>query len=273
MAQSPLNPPLYIHNQGQGRDIVLLHGWGVNSAVFSPLADELQALHCRVHLVDLPGFGDSASVENNLDTWVQTLIEQLPERAIWMGWSLGGLLATHIANQFPQHVSALVTIASSPCFMAREASDNQAAWAGIPPKVLHQFSSLLVNDPVKTIEQFLAIQAMGSPHAKADIKRIKQLVLAKPHADVSALTFGLSLLATLDLRPQQGNIHQPWLRIWGKLDCLVPRKIIRQLHQASNISDVIINKASHAPFISHKEEFNQQLTDWLTQKALIKTTT
>ena len=43
---------------GQGPDLVLLHGWGMNGAVWHGIAQELAA-HYRLHLVDLPGFGNS----------------------------------------------------------------------------------------------------------------------------------------------------------------------------------------------------------------------
>ncbi|MCP5077676.1 MAG: alpha/beta fold hydrolase, partial [Psychromonas sp.] len=46
---------------GQGKDLVLLHGWGVNSAVWQPVV-ELLGKHFRLHLIDLPGFGESKAV-------------------------------------------------------------------------------------------------------------------------------------------------------------------------------------------------------------------
>ncbi|MGL6118711.1 alpha/beta fold hydrolase, partial [Plesiomonas sp.] len=50
---------LYWQQQGQGeRDIVLLHGWGLNAEVWQPLVAELSS-HYRVHTVDLPGYGRS----------------------------------------------------------------------------------------------------------------------------------------------------------------------------------------------------------------------
>ncbi|MGL5393791.1 MAG: alpha/beta fold hydrolase, partial [Shewanella sp.] len=108
----------------------MIHGWGVNSAVFTPLHEQLSEY--RVHYVDLPGFGLSLPIKGDLSSWVDALINRLPANAIWAGWSLGGLVATQAAISYPSHVRGLVTIASSPCFMAREAE----AWPGIPPQVL-----------------------------------------------------------------------------------------------------------------------------------------
>lgn len=134
----PTNPVnLHIETRGKGPDLVMLHGWGVNSTVFTPLYESLSQY--RVHYVDLPGFGLSQSVEGDIGAWVDILVQSLPANAIWAGWSLGGLVATQAALSYPSYIKGLITIASSPCFMARE----DKAWPGIPPHVLSQFSEQL----------------------------------------------------------------------------------------------------------------------------------
>lgn len=61
----PTNPVnLHIETRGKGPDLVMLHGWGVNSTVFTPLYESLSQY--RVHYVDLPGFGHSQMVEGSL---------------------------------------------------------------------------------------------------------------------------------------------------------------------------------------------------------------
>jgi pimeloyl-[acyl-carrier protein] methyl ester esterase len=263
-------PALHIDTVGsQGQDIVLLHGWGVNNQVFSPLKNALHQY--RVHYVDLPGFGLSPNIDGDITQWSQALAEQLPQQAIWIGWSLGGLIASQIAIDYPESVAALVTIASSPCFMARESvmahekDDSTLSWAGIQPDVLAQFSSQLSRDLSRTVERFLAIQAMGSDNPKSDIQQIKSLVLSKPLPTQQGLSQGLDMLAQVDLRATITQIQQPWLRIWGKLDSLVPRKIISSLPSSDNIEDVLLHKASHAPFISHPDAFLNHLLPWITK--------
>ena len=104
---------------------------------------------------------------------------------------------------------------------------------------------------------------MGSQTAKGDIKQLREWVLAKPQAQFTALQQGLAMLADIDLREQTSNIKQPWLRIWGKLDGLVPRRVIKLMPVMENTQDTILAKASHAPFISHTEEFVTCLQEWL----------
>ncbi|WP_299571278.1 pimeloyl-ACP methyl ester esterase BioH [uncultured Shewanella sp.] len=260
-------PKLDAHIIGEGQDLILLHGWGVNSAVFHPLQTALSEY--RVHYVDLPGFGNSKENSGDISAWAAQLSAQLPKNAIWLGWSLGGLVASQIAINHPESVKALITVASSPCFMAQEAKTDseQVTWPGIAPKVLAQFSTQLNVNLAKTVERFLAIQAMGSDSAKDDIVTIKKLVLAKPLPSQSVLDQGLSMLRTVDLRDQLHLIEQPWLRIWGKCDSLVPKKIPTILPQVTNTTDVIHNKASHAPFISHPQAFLDELLPWIKKQA------
>ncbi|PJA42606.1 MAG: pimeloyl-[acyl-carrier protein] methyl ester esterase, partial [Lysobacterales bacterium CG_4_9_14_3_um_filter_62_6] len=86
---------MYIQTLGNGPDLLLIHGWAMHGGIFHPLAERLADNH-RVHVVDLPGHGrsrvDSAAFE--LTAIVERLTQALPP-AVWIGWSLGGLLAIH----------------------------------------------------------------------------------------------------------------------------------------------------------------------------------
>ena len=50
---------MFIKQMGQGPDLVMLHGWSMHSGVWQPLA-ELLAKQFTLHLIDLPGHGQSA---------------------------------------------------------------------------------------------------------------------------------------------------------------------------------------------------------------------
>ena len=259
------SPQIHIDIQGSGADVIFLHGWGMNSGVYESLKPALQEY--RVHFVDLPGFGHSAPVAGDIHAWAEALVKALPKNAIWLGWSLGGLVASYIAIHFPASVKALITVASSPCFMAQaaieDAADTQPTWPGIAPNVLTLFIQQLQGDLSRTIERFLAIQAMGSESAKADISALKAIVMARPLPNRDALVQGLLMLEQVNLRHDLHRISQPWLRIWGKLDSLVPRKMIPLLPQGNLIEDAMLAKASHAPFISHPKAFLDILLPWL----------
>ncbi|MDP5255230.1 MULTISPECIES: pimeloyl-ACP methyl ester esterase BioH [unclassified Vibrio] len=237
---------------GQGPDLVLLHGWGMNAEVWSEIALPLSR-HFRVHLVDLPGYGFSAGCPATDWQHLQSqLLAQAPDKAIWLGWSLGGLVVTQLALSVPERVSHAITVASSPRFSALKAQ----RWRGIEPEVLAQFSQQLQSDFQQTIERFMALQAMGSRTAKRDVKTIKQAVLSRPTPCPESLAQGLDWLAKIDLREQLVNIKLPFLRLYGRLDGLVPKITathVDQLHPSSE--SIIFAQSSHAPFITEPEEF------------------
>ena len=251
---------LKISSQGKGLPLVFIHGWGLNSAVWQPSVEALKG-NFEVITVDLPGFGDN--IEQTLSPYslieVAKLVQQaVAKPAIYVGWSLGGLVASEIALAFPQQVKALVTVASSPCFVERE------SWPGIKPDVLALFHRQLTEDTAKTINNFLKIQAMGSPHLRHDIKLLRELVMQFSMPTKQTLAESLQLLETVDHRDNLINISMPFLRIYGKLDGLVPRKAIKSISELSPHSDVVIfEQASHAPFISHPEDFHQAIIAWL----------
>lgn len=243
---------LQVEIMGQGPDMVLLHGWGMNACVWQPVQAAL-ARHYRLHLVDLPGFGLSQGElpqEYGLDYLVACLLPYLPERSYLLGWSLGGLVATQLALVHPERVEALITVASSPRFVA------QGDWPGIKPEVLDGFMSLLEQDAGKTVERFLAIQAMGSEHVKDEVRRLKTLLASRPLPDPKALAGGLRLLHDCDLRQALPRLQVPLLRLYGRLDALVPRAVIPQVSALAPTSqEAVLPKAAHAPFLSHPEEF------------------
>ncbi|MFM1643743.1 pimeloyl-ACP methyl ester esterase BioH [Aeromonas salmonicida] len=237
---------------GQGPDLVLLHGWGMNGAVWHGIAQQLAA-HYRLHLVDLPGFGNSPLREGS-DYSLPWLAEQiaivLPQKCHLLGWSLGGLVASQLALTQPERLHSLITVASSPCFMARD------EWPGIAPKVLTGFNQMLAGDFRQTIERFLAIQAMGSEHARDDIRQLRHWLAERPAPQFAALEAGLGLLADVDLRDELLQLSLPWLRVYGRLDSLVPKASIALLDECYPGShSVVLEKASHAPFISHPQQF------------------
>lgn len=240
---------------GEGNcHLVLLHGWGLNAEVWHCIREELGS-HFTLHLVDLPGYGRSSGFgAMTLEEMTAQVAKNAPDQAIWLGWSLGGLVASQMAFTHPERVQALVTVASSPCFSARE------GWPGIKPEILGGFQQQLSDDFQRTVERFLALQTLGTETARQDARTLKSVVLAQPMPDVEVLNGGLEILKTVDLREALKNVNMPFLRLYGYLDGLVPRKIAPLLDTLwPHSTSQIMEKAAHAPFISHPAAFCQAL--------------
>ena len=248
---------LYTQVRGTGPDLVLLHGWGLNSGVWEPISHSLTDFF-RVTMIDLPGFGrncDAMPEVYDLATIAAMVSEYVPVHSHLLGWSLGGLVAQKIAIEQPSLLSSLMVLASTPKF-AKEQN-----WPGIKAPVLNAFEQQLERDFTKTLERFMAIQAMGSSTAKHDIKQIKTHIQHYPIPALAALRAGLNILSVSDLRHQLSTIKAPTLRMYGRLDSLVPLaalEAVAQLHP--NSESYVFAHASHAPFISHPDEFVERVT-------------
>lgn len=243
---------LFTETRGRGSDLVLLHGWGLNSGVWEQIVHPL-ADHCRVTLLDLPGFGRNAGQlpqRYDIESVSDLVCEHLPPKCSLLGWSMGGLVAQKVAIKLGHHLDKLILVASSPRF------PQQKDWYGIKPEVLQMFEAQLERDFNKTLDRFLAIQALGSPSSRSDIRIIREQVQKFPTPDETALRNGLRILAETDLRAEIGKIVTPTHRIYGQLDSLVPHKVLESveaLHTSKSIK--VFSHASHAPFISHPQEF------------------
>ncbi|MCB5227265.1 pimeloyl-ACP methyl ester esterase BioH [Alishewanella sp. 16-MA] len=242
--------------------LVLLHGWGLNSGVWQQVKATLSEDY-QVVTPDLPGFGKNQRFPSGyaFDDVVTQLAAMIPVQSYLCGWSLGGLLAIAIAARYPNKVARLGLVAASPCFLAN------ANWPGMQAAVLEQFAQALTQNIALTIQRFLAIQAMGSEHARADIQQLKQAIAAAPLPADEAVHGALRLLTEQDLRQTFSTLSQPVYGCFGRLDSLVPVAVVPELQTLlPKAHCTVLNKASHAPFISHPNEF----VSWLQNGLLAK---
>ena len=83
---------------GDGKDVLVLHGWGAEIGAVRPIANALSG-NFRVWLVDLPGFGESDLPPENWDVYsyadfVKKLVDTLKiTDPILIGHSFGGRLS------------------------------------------------------------------------------------------------------------------------------------------------------------------------------------
>ena len=126
---------LAVEVEGAGEALVMLHGLGGTSNVYTPQI-ALVASRFRVIRPDLPGSGRSASVPTQtmtavIDTLLRALRVMGVEQAHLVGHSMGSILCQHIAVQQPALVKSLVLLGPllSPPDAARNAMRERAAKA------------------------------------------------------------------------------------------------------------------------------------------------
>lgn len=255
--------PLHIQQRGQGQPLVLLHGWGFNGKIWDDTAAHL-AKDWTVYQVDLPGHGQSPMCDYNLPELSKLLAENLPTQAVWVGWSLGGLMATATALHYPDSVRGLVLVGSSPRFVVGE--DWQHA---MQEPVLRQFAQNLQADIAGTLKRFLALQVKDSPTAREQLRNLQQFLHSAGLPHPEALNAGLELLLNSDLRSELHKIQCPALLCLGAKDALVPVGVGEDCQRYwKGLRKVCIKQAAHLPFLSHPELFLQILQGFFDEYRL-----
>jgi pimeloyl-[acyl-carrier protein] methyl ester esterase len=249
---------LHVHVTGHGDDLVLLHGWAMHGGVFAELLPTLAQRH-RVHVIDLPGHGLSAFdvAIGKLDSLADIVRPHVPNNALVLGWSLGGLLALKLAQL--QTLRGVVLTSTTPRFVA------DASWPhGMAQPVFTQFFAKLQQNLRVTVQDFLALQVRGDSDAAHTLKALQEVLLKTP-GDDAALRLGLQILRDADERRSLSGIQVPTLVIAGEYDRITHPKasqyLASQLPQARYVE---IKRAGHAPFISHREQFVTEVNQFLT---------
>lgn len=243
---------LHTLTTGAGADLVLLHGWGMNGAVWSSILPALEQ-RFRVTLIELPGHGASTYQQGqaDLDVWVDACLDVAPAQAHWIGWSLGGQIAQRAALIAPQRFKRLMLVCSTPRFV--QADDWLHAML---QQTLQQFAGTLTRDHQQTLARFLSLQVQGDERARETLRQLRHEIAERPAPDQRALEHGLELLLTVDLRSQLSQLRCATLWVFGERDTLVPAGVeeaLRLLH----LPDAQFSRlpgCAHAPFISHPEQ-------------------
>jgi len=246
---------LWTRTSGKGAELLLVHGWGMNASVWLALAKALEKDY-RVTLVELPGHGESPwSPATRMEDWAEQLLAAAPADAVWLGWSLGGVVTLQAALLQPQKLRALVGGATSPCFVQRKDWD-----CAIPAAVLENFAAELEADSRRTLRRFLSLQVQGAADAKDLLLRLRREFDSRPLPNPAALQAGLDILLHSDLRSALATLELPSAWLLGERDTLVPKSLAHALTGLQPQAEVhVIDGAAHAPFLSHPGQCLERL--------------
>lgn len=241
----------HVETTGSGPDLVLLHGWALHSGVWTELLPTLGS-RWRVHAIDLPGHGRSASVEaGSFDDATDRLAEIVPKGATVCGWSLGGLIAQRLAVRHPDRVARLALVSTTPCFSARP------GWAhGMKPAALATFTEGLAHDRDAMLKRFVALNALHGPQSREAVRTFTARLAERGPPSQATLAATLQWLRDVDLREQTKGLEVPTAVIHGGRDMVVPSGAAQWFWQyMPNATLHELPKASHMPFFSHRAEF------------------
>ncbi len=251
---------------GRGRrDLVLLHGWGMNLRVWHELAEAL-ARRFRVIAIDLPGHGksdwDAAAYTPAAQAFrVHETLAPLTTRYHLLGWSLGGQFALDLAAAMPAGIERLVLVATTPRFLAGP------GWRfGLKEAALERLAAQVRMDPEEAVNGFLRSQVRGLAPRTAGrvLSRLHAALATGGAAQPAALAWGLERLRHGDLRPQLSQVRAPTLVVAGQADRITPPAASRALAAALPKGRFRqLRSAGHVPFLSNRDQFLAALNGFL----------
>lgn len=241
---------------GQGRPVVLLHGFPLSRAMWWPQRDEL-AKHCRLITPDLPGFGDSPpaaapTVEAMADAVADLLTRmRLTEPVVLGGLSMGGYVSFAFVRKYPARLAGLILADT------KAEPDDDAAKANRDRMI--GFAS--TNPPSAVIEQMLPklVAPAASPEVIAELKRIG--AAQRPAGIVAALQ---AMRNRPDSTPTLEQVRVPTLILVGQEDALTPpaqaEKMARGIPTAKLVA---LDRAGHMANLEEPAAFNDAVREFI----------
>ena len=230
-------------------NIMLLHGWAANHHIFDLLVTNLP--ECRIAAPDLPGHG-AAQFDSAFDVVAvaDSLAAQLNEPAHLLRWSLGGLVALHMAACHPEKVRSLCLTAS---FARLTAAPDYPE--GLAKPALGKMIPLFAQDFAKYMRQFLQLQFLHIPERAHLADEVLPEIIR--HGVPPGLQAALDAVVRTDARALLPQVQCPVLLVFGGKDGITPPRMGEYLcRQLPNSRLLLIEKAAHIPFLSHADEFS-----------------
>ena len=186
--------------------LVMVHGWALNSGVWQSFHEHLMSLNIdfEIEFIDLPGYGMSRDITgaNDLEAMARHCLSMVHEPAVWIGWSLGGMVTMQAALLQPTLVKGMQLISTSPKFV------QSPDWPeGVNLNTFQSFSEQLADDYERTLNMFLLMQAGGSAGARTLARAAHKAICQRPSPSAATLKAGIECLADVDLRHQL--LHLP----------------------------------------------------------------
>ncbi len=218
---------LYHKDWGEGRPVVLIHGWPLTGDTFDDMAVALAERGFRSIIPDRRGFGrsDQPWDGHDYDTYaddVAAILEhcRIAEPVALVGFSMGGgEVARFLTKQGANRVSAAVLISSVVPYML-QTDDNPN---GVPQSTFDEMTAGMKKDRehffAGFFKDFFGDGLLSQPvSSEVQMNAWRQTMMAGLRPTLAAA----QAFATTDFRPDLKNFTVPTLVIHGTADRTVP---------------------------------------------------
>ncbi|MCI8461131.1 MAG: alpha/beta hydrolase, partial [Bacilli bacterium] len=212
---------------GEGKDILLLHGWGQNIAMMKPLGDNF-CNRFRITILDFPGFGESEEPKEkwNIEMYSNMLEDFVKEvgikKPIVMGHSFGGRVAIRFSSR--NAIEKLILF-GSPCIRIQEKLP-------LSVKVLKKLKTL---PGLNSLGEYMK-KYIGSRDYKAASPIMRQTLVEVVNEDLSKFA---------------REIEEPTLLIWGEYDTEAPVAEAKELEKIMVDAALILLPGTHYAYLEN----------------------
>jgi pimeloyl-ACP methyl ester carboxylesterase len=253
---------------GQGRPVVLIHGWPLSKDMWEYQIDDLVNAGLRVIKYDRRGFGKSGKPWDGYDYDTLTddlhaLLEELDLRdAVLVGFSMGGgEAARYISRYGTDRVSKLVLISSVLPYLGKTNENADGVDQSVFAEMLQQIKEDRISFLDEFGKKFFGVNLLHKPVSAPLLEYYRSLAaVALPRATTQCVL----AFANTDFRSDIENINVPTLVIHGNSDDIVPIEASsdRTVRMIPGVAYKVYDGAPHGLFYTHRQQLNKDLIEF-----------